>query len=186
MKRCRIKSIIFILWIIIIVNAQTLNQKIDQKTGQDIPVGIALGNHIQDDRYREWYDREYKNYLPDDDITGAIKDFVGGVMFETYMGTWCEDSRREVPRFYKVLDYVEFPAETMRLVMVDRDKQSGTDAEDGKNIHHVPTFILYKDGMELGRIVETPIESLEDDIFNILIGSPFQPNYHDWVGKDKN
>ena len=70
-------------------------------------------------------------------------------------------------KFDKVLDYVEFPAETMRLVMVDRDKQSGTDAEDGKNIHHVPTFILYKDGIELGRIVETPIESLEDDIFCI-------------------
>jgi hypothetical protein len=90
------------------------------------------------------------------------------------------------PGFFKVLDHVEFPAETMKLVMVDRDKKSGTDAEDGKNIHHVPTFIFYKDGMELGRIVETPIESLEDDIFNILIGSPSQPNYHDWVGKDKN
>ena len=102
------------------------------------------------------------------------------------MGTWCEDNRREARRFFNVLDHVEFPAETMRLVMVDRDKQSGTDAEDGKNIHHVPTFILYKDGMELGRIVETPIESLEDDIFNILIGSPSQPNYHDWAGKDKN
>ena len=102
------------------------------------------------------------------------------------MGTWCEDSRREVPRFFKVLDHVEFPAETTRLVMVDRDKQSGTDAEDGKNIHHVPTFILYKDEIELGRIVETPIESLEEDIFNILIGSPPQPNYHDWVGKDEN
>ena len=40
-----------------IVNAQVLKQKIDKKTGQDIPVGIALGIHIQDDRYREWYDR---------------------------------------------------------------------------------------------------------------------------------
>ena len=180
------KNTIFILGIIMAVHAQTLKQKIDQKTGQDIPVGIALGSHVQDDRYEEWYDKEYKDYFPDDDLAGAIKDFVGGVEFETYMGTWCEDSRREVPRFFKVLDHVEFPAETMRLVMVDRDKQSGTDAEDGKNIHHVPTFILYKDGIELGRIVETPIESLEEDIFNILIGSPPQPNYHDWVGKDKN
>ena len=69
------------------VNAQVLNQKIDKKTGQDIPVGIALGSHIHDDRYREWYDKEYKDYLPDNDIAGAITDFVGGVVFETYMGT---------------------------------------------------------------------------------------------------
>ena len=56
MKRCRMKNTIFILGIIMTVNAQILNQKIDQKTGQDIPVGIALGSDIQDDRYGEWYD----------------------------------------------------------------------------------------------------------------------------------
>ena len=83
------------------VHAQTLKQKVDQKTGQDIPVGIALGSHVQDDRYEEWYDKEYKDYFPDDDLAGAIKDFVGEVEFETYMGTWCEDSRREVPGFLR-------------------------------------------------------------------------------------
>ena len=76
------------------VNAQILYQKIDQKTALGIPVGIGLGSHIQDDRYEKWYDKEYKDYLPDDDI-------VGGVEFETYMGTWCEDSRREVPGFLR-------------------------------------------------------------------------------------
>ena len=81
------KNIIFILGIIMTVNAQILHQKIDQKTALGIPVGIGLGSHIQDDRYEKWYDKEYKDYLPDDDIVGAIKDFVGGVEFETYMGT---------------------------------------------------------------------------------------------------
>ena len=57
------KNTIYILGIIMAVHAQTLKQKVDQKTGQDIPVGIALGSHIHDDRYRVWYDKEYKDYL---------------------------------------------------------------------------------------------------------------------------
>jgi hypothetical protein len=36
------------------------------------------------------------------------------------------------------------------------------------NIVYVPTFIFYKDGVEVGRIVEAPKHSLEIDIINIL------------------
>jgi len=68
----------------------------------------------------------------------------------------------------------------MRLIMLDRDKKSGQNIEDGKDIHHVPTFIFLKNGTEIGRIVESPIESLEEDMFNILIGSPSTPHYSDW------
>ena len=47
----------------------------------------------------------------------------------------------------------------MRLIMVDRDKRSGQNIENGKVIHHVPTFIFLKSGTEIGRIMESPIES---------------------------
>ena len=43
------KNTIYILGIIMAVHAQTLKQKVDQKTGQDIPVGIALGSRDQGD-----------------------------------------------------------------------------------------------------------------------------------------
>ena len=38
----------------------------------------------------------------------------------------------------------------------------------------------YNGNKELGRIIELPIESLEEDIFNILIGAGPDPNYYDW------
>ena len=81
---------------------------------------------------------------------------------------------------------MQFPAEEMDLIMVDRDKKSGQGLADGKNIHHVPTIIIYKNGDEVGRIVESPIESLEEDIFNILIGAPLEHNYLDWEPESKD
>ena len=79
-----------------------------------------------------------------------------------------------------------FPSGEMDLITLDRDKKSGLGLEDGKNIHHVPTIIIYKKGKELGRIIESPIESLEEDIFNILIGAGPDPNYYDWEPEEEN
>jgi thiol-disulfide isomerase/thioredoxin len=84
------------------------------------------------------------------------------------MGTWCSDSRREVPHFYKIVDYLGFDESNIDLICVDRAKVGVADEVDGLNIKLVPTFIFYKDGEELGRIVETPEGTLEKDISEIM------------------
>ena len=38
------------------------------------------------------------------------------------------------------------------------------------DIDRVPTFIIYKNNIEAGRIIENPITSLEQDMVNILTG----------------
>ena len=38
-------------------------------------------------------------------------------------------------------------------------------------IQRVPTFIIYKNNIESGRIIETPKTSLEQDLVNILTGN---------------
>ena len=64
--------------------------------------------------------------------------------------------------------------------MLDRNKTSDCGLKRDKNIHYVPTFFVSKERKEIGRIVEIPIETLEDDLFNILIGDPPEPIYEDW------
>ena len=39
----------------------------------------------------------------------------------------------------------------------------------GYEIEYVPTFIFYREDKEIGRIIETPILSLEEDMLAILI-----------------
>jgi len=84
------------------------------------------------------------------------------------MGTWCSDSRREVPNFYKILDKLNYPDNKITLINVDR-KKNGIEIDVSKlNIELVPTFIVYRNNTEIGRIIETPNESLERDLLKIL------------------
>jgi hypothetical protein len=58
-----------------------------------------------------------------------------------------------------------------------REKNTPQNYEEGLGITNVPTFIFYKDGKELNRIVEFPIEDLESDMLKILQGEPYKHAY---------
>jgi len=99
-----------------------------------------------------------------------VNMLANSINIEIYMGTWCSDSRREVPRFLKILDLAIFDFHKLKIISVDRDKISPTHEEIGRNIEYVPTFIIHKNNLEIGRIVEFPIITLEGDLINILMG----------------
>jgi thiol-disulfide isomerase/thioredoxin len=84
------------------------------------------------------------------------------------MGTWCPDSRREVPRFMQILDRWKFPAAKVTFIGVDNAKLSPVGDFDKLDIQRVPTFIILKNKVEAGRIIENPVTSLEQDMLNIL------------------
>jgi len=56
-------------------------------------------------------------------------------------------------------------------------KTSPTGEEKGLNIIKVPTIIFLKDGKEVNRIVESPLETLEQDIAQIVFKKDYVPNY---------
>jgi thiol-disulfide isomerase/thioredoxin len=92
------------------------------------------------------------------------------ISIKIVMGTWCPDSRREVPRFMRVLNAWQFPTDKLTFIGVDDTKQSPVGEYDKLDIHRVPTFIIYKNNLEAGRIIENPATSLEQDLVNILTG----------------
>ncbi len=85
------------------------------------------------------------------------------------------------PFFKKVLDEVGFPKENIEMIAVDRKKEAYKQApnreEKGLNIHRVPTFIFYNKGKEINRIVEYPKETFERDVWKIINGKKYNPNY---------
>ena len=99
------------------------------------------------------------------------------------MGTWCGDSRREVPRVLKMLDCCGFDMRNLTLVMVGNGdtlyKKSPQHEEAGRNIARVPTIIAEQKGAEIGRIIEFPISSLEKDMLSILKKEKYIPNHSD-------
>jgi thiol-disulfide isomerase/thioredoxin len=149
-----------------------LNQEITSHEGYPILVGKIDREGLRGPNYKDWYQEEYDSYSVDAASLDAIKDALKGVAIEVFIGTWCDDSRYVTPHLYKIIDYLGFDEKNMQVVAVDnhpdRRKQSPQHEEAGKNIEYVPTFIFYRNGIELGRIVEYPQESLEKDMATIL------------------
>jgi len=94
---------------------------------------------------------------------------------DVYFGSWCGDSRREVPRLVKILDRA-VPADLrVRFYGVDRAKKEPARLVKRARIEKVPTIILSVGKQEIGRIVETPQSSLEHDLALLFECIPEEP-----------
>ena len=58
----------------------------------------------------------------------------------------------------------------LTFIGVDNGKLSPIGDYEALEIQRVPTFIIYKNNLEAGRIIENPVTSLEQDMVNILGG----------------
>lgn len=142
-------------------------------------LGMANRQGLQMDAFQTWFDPGYEEYIPDAETLNQLKPLLKDIDITVFMGTWCEDSHAEVPRLYKILDEVGYDENKLTLITVSEEKTTPEGLEKGKDITNVPIIILYKNKMELGRIVEYPIESLEKDMTAILSGKPYKHAYAD-------
>jgi thiol-disulfide isomerase/thioredoxin len=145
-------------------------------------LGQCTAAQLAAEPYAEWFAPGYSGYTPNPAVVEALRrvDFEG-VAIDVFFGTWCRDSRREVPRMLQLLDTLGFPEADRRLIAVDNSdelhKRSPDGEEAGLGIFRVPTFLVKRDGEEVARIVEHPALSLERDLLTILEGRDYQPSY---------
>jgi hypothetical protein len=108
---------------------------------------------------------------PDSGAAQALGAVEPGAEVTVFLGTWCGDSRREVPRFWKALDAeggaVPFQ---IRYVGVDHDKKEPAALLAENGVRYLPTFIVSRGGHEVGRIVETSPHGVEQDLLALLTG----------------
>lgn len=142
---------------------------IDERTDQPMLLGIHDRTALMDSNFVNWYSEEYDYYKLDYNSLEQIKEKnLEGLKTTIVMGTWCSDSRREVPHFYKIVDSLGYDESNIKMICVDHAKVGLASEVDGLNIKLVPTFIFYRDDEEIGRIIETPEETLEADLAKIL------------------
>ena len=144
---------------------------------EPILLGIQTKDSLQKTPYRNWFYEAYKNYQPNETVIKELQPLLRDIRIKAFMGTWCEDSQREIPTFYKILETAGYHPKDLTLITVSRDKDTPDGLEKGLDIEYVPTLLFYKDQKELGRIVESPIETLEKDMLTILSGKPYKHTY---------
>jgi thiol-disulfide isomerase/thioredoxin len=118
----------------------------------------------------ERWEQRYDETDLDGDVAEALSEVEPGARVEVYLGVWCGDSMREVPRFWRALDAAGDVPFDVKHVGLDETFSAGDVSLEEFNIEAVPTFIVYRDGEEVGRIVEDAPENIETHLLALLNG----------------
>lgn len=145
------------------------NVVFDEKAEQDILIGNCKVEDFQQEPFKEWYNKEFNAYAPIDSIMKNLKENISGALkVKVVLGTWCHDSQVQVPRFFKVLEKLPVKKENISIIAVNTSKETPGKDISYMNIEKVPTFIFYLNGFEMGRIIETPQKSIEEDMLELM------------------
>lgn len=135
-------------------------------------IARAVVGHLT---WREWQrEAEWKHYAdstykPD---AATVKKLSGlitpNVSFRLIAGTWCDDSREEMPRLFPLLTAIGVNTDAIEMWGVNRSKREPAETVLANAIEYVPTLIVLRNGKEIGRIVEHPKASWEADLAAIL------------------
>ena len=112
----------------------------------------------------EVFKRNYDAY----EVTAGIDGLPVDLKVKILFGTWCHDSEREVPRMLKLLAASDVKEENISLIALDIRKQEPEGRAKALDVQFTPTFVFFSDGIELGRIIEQPAASLEEDLSALL------------------
>lgn len=116
------------------------------------------------DNYRADFDK----YEPNEEALAVLRNYQRDVELLAFIGTWCPDCAREVPRFLKSVYLAHNPRLHVKLLALDRGLRDPEGVAERFSVTHVPTFVVVIDGMEIGRIVETPSLTVEQDLALLL------------------
>ena len=118
--------------------------------------------------YKIWFNTNYKTYLVDtESLKNIKKKKLKNLSILAFMGTWCHDSNREIPRLMRVMEELGL-ADRLQLYGVDVNKTSVRGREKDYDIQKTPTIIIMLEGKEIARILEEPEISFEQDLVKIL------------------
>ena len=153
------------------------NEFEDLEDGGTMLLGKINRKGLTTEPYSVWFKENQTAHILDTITLDSIKPLLDKVKIKVFMGTWCEDSQREVPALYNILDAADFNYDSFEIVAVTHDKETPNELEKGYNIEYVPTIIFIKDGDTLNRIVEYAHGTLEQDMLTILKGEVYKPAY---------
>ena len=121
-----------------------------------------------------WGKPSATDFSPDPAALTVVRQNSTGVECLLFLGTWCPDSKREVPRFLEVMDQTGWPESGLTIYGLDRSKKDAEGLTEKWDVKYVPTFIFLKDGKELGRVIEKPQATLDGDVSRILTGQTME------------
>jgi len=119
-----------------------------------ILTGVLTRELVQKDSGFKWFTQNLQGYVPNAEAVIALKAKSRNLHFIVFGGTWCDDTRIILPRFYALADAASIPASSISLIGVNRNKKTLGYLSESLNVTNVPTIIVLENGKEIGRVVE--------------------------------
>jgi thiol-disulfide isomerase/thioredoxin len=140
----------------------------DTTINQEVLIDYCDRAGLESGEFGTYYKLEYEDYQLNDSLVKLIGNNINKFDITIVFGSWCSDSEQQVPHFYKLLDQAGYDDSKLKIIAVNRQKKAEEVHIEDLQIELVPTFIMYKNDKEVGRIVETPVETLEEDLWQII------------------
>src|SRR5689334_15883534 len=112
---------IYISFILVFTCSKPFAQNLESKDryGNPMLLGKSTRERLTQAPFDSWFNAAYNDYVVDSASAQELKQLLKGKRIQIFMGTWCGDSQREVPRMFKLLDHCGIPASQIELVNVD-------------------------------------------------------------------
>ena len=122
-----------------------------------------------DPELKLWCNKGYEEYKLETAHRPMLSSQLANKQVTVVLGTWCSDSQHLLPQLMKLLDEIQYPVQQLTLYGIDKEKKTPADIVTRYKITNVPTVIISDSNeREIGRITETPVKSLEEDLASIL------------------
>lgn len=139
----------------------------DTMSSKNMFVGRCSFDDLSDESSFDWITTGSNNYTPDMLVTDELKKVLPSCELIIFMGTWCEDTQNLLPKLYKTM-MLSRSFTNYKMYALDRAKKSKNNEQSEFKVTLVPTIIIMKKGVELGRIVEAPKTTIEADLLKIV------------------
>lgn len=122
--------------------------------GTKIIRGFTSQKEIATDSSFKWYQQNRQGFTPEKNAVEAFGKYKDSIHIMAFGGTWCGDTQSLFPKFFSLTDAAGFSQDRVTVIGVDRSKKTVHHLTEAFNVTRVPTFIIMKNGKEIGRVVE--------------------------------
>lgn len=126
----------------------------DAENGSKVLKGFIPVETLASDTAFGWYASGIKSFTPNAEALAALRAHKDSVYLLAFGGTWCDDTKQVLPKMLATFQAAGVPADHVTILGVDRQKQTIQHLSQAFHITNVPTFIVLRNGKEVGRIVE--------------------------------
>ncbi len=124
--------------------------------------------NFDDLRQQPGYDDNFAAYTPDAELIAHLRTITTPTEIVVIVGTWCPDCHRETPRLAKILSEINNPHIDVTYIGIDRTRTDPEGLSAAYDFQRIPSILVHQQGAEIGRIVEAPKSTLEQDLWQIL------------------